>query len=81
MIKHVTEENFEKEISKERILVDFYATWCGPCKMLGMVMEKFDKKGIIDIVKVDVDGAPNLSSKSSFWLLAPFLNTLKSDDY
>lgn len=63
MIKHVTEENFEKEIPKERILVDFYATWCGPCKMLGMVMEKFDKKGIIDIVKVDVDGAPNLSSK------------------
>lgn len=63
MIKHVTEENFNKVINNKRVLVDFYATWCGPCKMLSMVMEKFDNKGIIDIVKVDVDGAPNLSNK------------------
>ncbi|MEE0699742.1 MAG: thioredoxin [Bacilli bacterium] len=63
MIKHVTEENFEEVVGKGRILVDFYATWCGPCKMLGMTLENYDKKGVIDIVKIDVDGAPNLSNK------------------
>lgn len=63
MIKHVTEDEFNETIKDKKVLVDFYATWCGPCKMLSMVMEKFDKKGIIDIVKVDVDGAPNLSNK------------------
>ena len=63
MIKHVDERNFKKEINGKKVLVDFFATWCGPCKMLGLVMEKFDKKDIIPIIKVDVDEAQELSSK------------------
>lgn len=63
MIKHVTEESFDEVLKADRILVDFYATWCGPCKMLGMVMEKYEKESNVKIVKIDVDGAPNLSSK------------------
>lgn len=63
MIKHVDEKVFEKEVNGKKVLVDFFATWCGPCKMLGLVMEKFDKKDIIPIIKVDVDEAQELSSK------------------
>ncbi len=63
MIKHVNEKDFEKEVNGKKVLVDFFATWCGPCKMLGLVMEKFDKKDIISIIKVDVDEAQELSSK------------------
>ncbi len=63
MIKHVEEKDFEKEVLKGRVLVDFFATWCGPCKMLGLVMEKFDKKGIVPIIKIDVDEASILASQ------------------
>ena len=63
MIKKITKDNFEEEIKKgdTPVLVDFYATWCGPCKMLSLVMEKFDKKEIIPIIKVDVDEANDIA--------------------
>lgn len=63
MIKQVTGLDFENEISNKKVLVDFYATWCGPCKMLGLVIEKFSQKNMVDIVKVDVDEASNLAVK------------------
>ena len=63
MIKHVTEENFKSEIDNKKILVDFFATWCGPCKMLGMVLEKYSKNSPYDIIKVDVDQASNLANE------------------
>ena len=59
MIKYLENENdFEKEISKELVLVDFYADWCGPCKMMGKVLEEMAD---IDILKVNVDNFPNIA--------------------
>lgn len=52
-----TEIEFQTEINQGRVLVDFYADWCGPCKMQGPILEKYtsltDKKA--KVVKVDVD--------------------------
>lgn len=66
MITHVTEGNFEKEVlqSDVPVLVDFWAAWCGPCRIQGEILDAFDKDlqtKEAKIVKVDVDTSPNLS--------------------
>ncbi len=63
MIKHVNEKEFNEKINTKRVLVDFFATWCGPCKMLSLVMEKLDKKDLIPIIKVDIDEEQALAER------------------
>ncbi len=56
-MKKVTELEFQDAIAEGYTLVDFYADWCGPCKMLSPVLEQLDKEyeNKVNIVKVDVD--------------------------
>ena len=63
MIKHADKNNFSNIIKSKKVLIDFYATWCGPCKMLGLVLDKLSEKDIIDIYKVDVDISADLASE------------------
>ena len=60
MIKYYNNEDFNK-LTKEKVIVDFFATWCGPCKMLGQVLEKIENDIDIDIIKVDIDKYPELA--------------------
>ena len=58
MIHHVeTLQEFDTLIKKDAIVVDFLATWCGPCRMLAPIIEEIDKEGLVkcDFAKVDVD--------------------------
>lgn len=56
MIYLEDESKFESLVSKGDVLVDFYATWCGPCKMVGEVLEELAEHfENVKIVKIDVD--------------------------
>jgi len=58
-IKHITNENFESDVlkSEEPVLMDFWAEWCGPCKMLAPILDQIadEYKGRVQIAKLDVE--------------------------
>lgn len=67
MIKEVDEKEFSKEILDEKkiVLVDFFATWCGPCQMLAPILSEIaEEYNEIKIVKVDIDKARDLAIKN-----------------
>jgi thioredoxin 1 len=62
-MKLVDISNFEKDVLEEdRILVDFYADWCGPCRMIGPFLEEIQSEMGIKMVKVNIDESPEIAS-------------------
>lgn len=66
-VKHITQDIFDETVSQpgKKVLVDFFATWCGPCKMLAPVLEELSETlpENCEIVKIDVDENPDAARK------------------
>ncbi len=62
-----TDDNFEQEVinSEVPVLIDFTATWCGPCKLLSPIVEKLadELAGKVKVGKVDIDSSPNVTAR------------------
>ena len=77
MLQVLTESNFKNTVSEGITVVDFYADWCGPCKMLTPVLERISEKVEAKICKVNVDESRELAKQFGVKGI-PFLVVIKN---
>lgn len=58
-----SEKEFDEVIKKSKVVVDFYAEWCGPCQMLSPILESVSKEMNLDTYKVNVDEVENVARR------------------
>jgi len=73
--KELTEENFQKAIGSDQpILVDFWAPWCGPCQMMGPVVDEIAEEAKdFSVGKLNIDDNPEVASKFNVMSIPTFL--------
>lgn len=76
-VLRITSENFEEEVTKSNVpvLIDFWASWCGPCKMMSPVVEEIAQElgTSVKVGKVNIDEEPNLASSFGVMSIPTFV--------
>ncbi len=63
-MRYTDEKGFQADVlDKDFVIVDFYADWCGPCRMISPFLEDIEKQLDVEVVKVNIDNAPEVASK------------------
>ena len=79
-VLHINKDNFHKEVlnSEKPVLLDFFASWCGPCRMVGPILDEIaEEREDIKVCKVDIDEQPELASRYRI-MSVPTLMVLKN---
>ena len=79
-VLHINKDNFHKEVlnSDKPVLLDFFASWCGPCKMVAPILDEIaQEREDIKVCKVDIDEQPELASRYRI-MSVPTLMVLKN---
>ena len=68
-VMHLTKDNFDSVTSSGLVLVDFWATWCGPCRMQAPILDELDEKlgDKVKVCKLDVDQEPSIAQRYSIF--------------
>ena len=77
---HINKENFHKEVleSDKPVLLDFFASWCGPCRMVGPILDEIaEEREDIKVCKINIDEQPELASRYRIMTI-PTLMVLKN---
>ena len=78
----LTEKNFEKEVlkAKETVIVDFYADWCGPCKMQSPILDEIaEERSNVKVCKINVDEEPEITESYNIMSI-PTMMVFKNGD-
>ena len=78
-VLHVNKDNFHNEVlnSEKPVVLDFFASWCGPCRMVGPILDEIaEEREDIKVCKVDIDEQPELASRFRI-MSVPTLMVLK----
>ena len=78
-VLHINNDNFQNEVlnSDKPVLLDFFASWCGPCRMVGPILDEIaEEREDIKVCKVDIDEQPELASRYRI-MSVPTLMVLK----
>ncbi len=81
-VMKITSENFDQEVlkSEKPVLLDFFATWCGPCRMVGPFIDQIaEEKNDIKVGKIDVDQEGDLASRFQIFSI-PTLIVMKDGE-
>ena len=79
-VLHINKDNFHKEVlnSDKPVLLDFFASWCGPCRMVGPILDEIaEEREDIKVCKINIDEQPELASRYRIMTI-PTLMVLKN---